>query len=260
MPFFLILKKPWPSQEKKRKALRGALRAKRYCMNKMKILDTGEATAVQNMAMDAQLLQELSDPILHLYDWKSPSATYGHFIKPESYIQMNCELELARRPTGGGIIFHVSDFAFSVLIPASHPGYSLNTLENYAFINERVRNVIQSFLGDKGASLLDEEQKPLDESSQHFCMAKPTKYDVMIGGCKAGGGAQRRTQYGFLHQGTISIALPSEEFLSRVLKPGTQVLNSMRANTFALLAAPTQSEIKDARQTLRDLIIEAFRV
>ena len=47
-------------------------------------------------------------------------------------------LHLARRPTGGGIIFHLTDFAFSVLIPANHPSFSQNTLENYALVNRPV--------------------------------------------------------------------------------------------------------------------------
>jgi lipoate-protein ligase A len=62
-------------------------------------------------------------------------------------------------------------------------------------------------------------------------MAKPTKYDVMWEGKKVGGGAQRRTKYGFLHQGTISLGRPDEEFLSGILLD-KELLSSFIQNSF----------------------------
>src|SRR5690242_16384610 len=100
------------------------------------ILDTGVAPAEKNMAFDAELLENLGgQPILHFYEWERPSISYGYFIQPSKFLNLNNikkqGIDLARRPTGGGIVFHLWDMAFSVLVPASSPHFSLNTLENY---------------------------------------------------------------------------------------------------------------------------------
>lgn len=78
------------------------------------IFDTGTQSAEENMAIDAELLETLtpkSAPILHFYRWEKPSLTYGYFINPAEHLNLDALLRdgvsLARRPTGGGIVFHI---------------------------------------------------------------------------------------------------------------------------------------------------------
>ena len=230
-----------------------------------KYIDTGARSAAANMELDAALLADLKDEregILHLYDWESDAATYGHFIDPENFLNMagvqKNKLDLAKRPTGGGIVFHNCDLAFSVLMPATSPCFSLNPLDNYAFVNGRVIWAIQKMIASP-AQLLPEEPAPLDDSCRSFCMAKPTKYDVMIQGKKIGGAAQRKTRNGFLHQGSISIGFLPEDYLYEVLAGGTQVLEGMRQNSFALLGTEwSKKELEEARAHLRELLKQAF--
>ncbi len=203
----------------------------------VKVLDTGVESAQKIMETDALFLEKLeNEPLIHFYDWATPSATYGYFIDVSQYLKMPSKLTLARRPTGGGIIFHTIDYAFSVLVPASHPYFSENTLENYLLINEPVKRAIGA------TGLLPEEPVPLDEASSHFCMAKPTKYDVMVGSRKVAGAAQRRKKQGFLHQGSIALMLPTETFLDEVLLPGTRVKEGMFANSHYLVQETSQLE------------------
>ncbi|MCP5505298.1 MAG: hypothetical protein H7A38_00245 [Chlamydiales bacterium] len=229
-------------------------------MREWKILETGRASAQENMALDAKLLEEMKPddaPILHLYEWEGDAATYGHFLDPKKFLDLEqakaLGLSLARRPTGGGIIFHVSDLAFSVLVPANFPHYSTNTLDNYDFINSAVKRAVNNlFEKAEDLSLLPQEPTPIDESSRHFCMAKPTIYDVMLGSRKIAGAAQRRRRQGYLHQGSISIALPKESFLSQVLLTGTQVKEAMEANTFSILGEEwTKNDLEEVRQQLK---------
>lgn len=233
-----------------------------------KLIDSGINEAQANMQMDAMLLENLKPddlPILHLYDWSSLSATYGYFIKPEDFLNLEGVkkrgLSLARRPTGGGIVLHTCDLAFSVLVPSLHEGYSENTLENYHYINKRVIDAIYALLQKENLTLLPQDPLALDSSCQNFCMAKPTIYDVMIGGKKIAGAAQRKRKQGFLHQGTISIGFPKKEFLSDILLPETKVLEAMQANTYSILGENwDQKDLLKIRKELKSHLKRAFTI
>lgn len=236
-------------------------------VEKWTVLDTGLSSAERNMQLDAELLEALDENstcILHLYEWEGPSATYGHFVDPFTLLQKeNVEkrgLKLAKRPTGGGIIFHLWDYAFSVLVPSHSKHFSQNTLENYAFVNEAVLMAAKEFLRvKKGLELIQVEPKAVDEHTKRFCMALPTKYDVMLNGRKIAGAAQRKTKKGFLHQGSISLMLPSREFLEDVLMPGTEVLDSMFAYTFPLMGDKDSNEdLASAREEIKQILIREF--
>ncbi|MDN3506871.1 MAG: hypothetical protein P0S96_06545 [Simkaniaceae bacterium] len=220
---------------------------------KWNILDTGTQSAKANMKLDHDLLENLdqqTQPILHFYDWEGDSATYGHFVNPSDFLNLeevnNRKLHLAKRPTGGGIVFHIWDFAFSLLVPASHEYFSENTLENYAFVNNAVLAAVSPFISNQ-PELIVEDAQSQDVSCERFCMARPTKYDVVFNGRKIAGAAQRKTKKGFLHQGTIALKMPDEEFLQSVLLPNTKVMDAMRAQTFPLQLE--RSAIKEALQS-----------
>lgn len=180
------------------------------------------------METDYHLLMELSStdkPILHFYDWKFPSITYGHFLVPEKYINLQIAnqngIDLAKRPTGGGVTFHMSDFAYSVIVPATHPKFSTNPKENYAFINTLVAKAIQSF-----ATLLEEPRLCLEVKKSRpstYCMAEITQYDIVIGEKKVGGAAQRRTRSGFLHQGSVFLTPPPKNLLDQLVSDSTYI-------------------------------------
>lgn len=228
------------------------------------ILIAKAASAAENMERDSALLQSLAEHprcVLHLYDWEQPSATYGYFIDPDNYFNHEGlnrrQMQLARRPTGGGIIFHTCDLAYSVLIPATHPTYSLNPLENYALINKAVSDAIATFIA-KPLELL-----PLQVPSSGFdafCMATPTRYDVMLEGRKVGGAAQRRMKQGYLHQGSIALGLPEADLLQDVLESSGTVADAMLRHGYALLGSTYDSEqLEDARRSLRELLMKSLR-
>jgi lipoate---protein ligase len=228
------------------------------------IFDSGSKSAHENMHLDQELLTQLDPedrPILHLYDWENDSATFGYFLNPYEFLNEAAVkkkgLQLAKRPTGGGIIFHLCDLAFSALVPACHPGYSISTLENYAFINRIVINALKLFCksSPNKLELLHRDATPLDHSSKQFCMAKPTKYDVIMDGKKIGGAAQRRTRLGFLHQGTICIALLPEHYLNELLLPNTRVIEAMQANSASLLGTSwSPQQLQNAKLELKEAL------
>ncbi|MBA3236966.1 MAG: hypothetical protein H0T62_01270 [Parachlamydiaceae bacterium] len=235
------------------------------------IIDSGHESAERNMEIDQQLLLSLyqhTKPILRFYDWKQPSATFGYFSSPESLLNVQAAkeygLQLARRPTGGGLLFHEFDFTFSFLLPATHPLFSLNTLENYRLVNQIVANAIQKYLHiEKPLELLCCQKIPNQSTSQskelrNFCMAIPTVYDVVSNGRKLAGAAQRRTKLGFLHQGSISLQLPSDDFLKRILLPGS-IAEAMKTCSYPLLETACSLEGQTtAKKILKGLVSKEF--
>jgi lipoate-protein ligase A len=147
--------------------------------------------------------------------------------------------------------------AFSVLVPAHLSEYSTNTLDNYAFVNCAVREAVRDFLQAARAELvlIENDAAALDASCGHFCMAKPTKYDVLLAGKKVAGAAQRKTKQGFLHQGSLSLVLPDAEYLARVLLPNVPVVQAMQQVSCPLLGADaSKGQIAQAKVELRALL------
>ena len=106
-------------------------------------------------------------------------------------------------------MFHLWDLAFSVAVPADFAGVTMNTLDNYEFVNRRVLRAVEEFLKKRSELVLTpSDSAALDASCRRFCMAQPTKYDVVAHGRKIAGSAQRKRKGGFLHQGTIALTMP----------------------------------------------------
>lgn len=234
---------------------------------KISILDTGKSNSKKNMEIDQVLLKELDEkanPLLHIYDWEGPSATYGYFAKPEELLDMDGikknHLNIARRITGGGMTFHFCDYAFSFLMPKNHPYFSENTLKNYQFVNQFVIKAMAPFIDEKHGLSFFSPEKEQGCCDLNFCMAKPTRYDVIYKGKKVGGAAQRKKQNGYLHHGTISIALPSPSFLKEILRSKSTVFEAINQNSFYLVDDHlNEKKVNEYRKEIEKRLIEALK-
>lgn len=232
-----------------------------------KIIDSGKKSAQELMMLDAALLRDLreeSQPILHLYEWDRDSLTYGYFIDPFLYLNREVldqkGINSARRPTGGGIIFHWTDFAFSILIPASCSYFSLNTLDNYRLVNRWVAQSVHPLAKSKTFEFFTEEFKSTHTYYEKFCMAKPTIYDLMIGGRKVGGAAQRRTKDGYLHQGSIHLTMPSISLMRDILKTDWGVISAIESISFPLIGEFVSSkDLEIAKNKIKYLFLENLK-
>lgn len=213
------------------------------------IIHSGSLTAKENMQMDGDLLAQLATNPKHtlrFYDWKNPSLTYGHFIHPEDHLNLAAAeqlgVDIARRPTGGGVISHFTDMTFSIFVPKDSPYYTTDTLTNYCFVNQRIKNALE-ITARQELNLLEENVQETT-SLGRFCMAKPTVLDVMCGEMKVSGGAQRRTRHGFLHQGTISLTPPNWEWLRKIIL-SKEVVDQMQVKSY-YLSHVSKETIKEA--------------
>lgn len=229
-----------------------------------KIVDSGPCSAEENMALDTQLLAQLQEKTLHFYRWQGACATHGYFTNPSKLLNIRelskNQIQIAKRPTGGGVIFHLSDFAFSLLIPANDPLFSDNTLENYRRVNNWVLKAISLFLGESiETTLLEKTPSPEVKAAASFCMANPTIYDVVYKGMKIGGAAQRKTKKGLLHQGTISLAPPPWDLLSKIILEFDTLFPLMQKTTFPLIGAhPSSEALEKGRDKIQHCLLKVL--
>ncbi len=185
----------------------------------MQIYYTQKKSAKEIMEKDTFFLDNLKDePILHFYEWENDSLTYGYFIEIEKYIDLKKaeekKLSLAKRPTGGGIVFHLWDLAFSFLMPSSNKNFFINPIDNYKFVNSITLDAIKDFLND---GFLLEKEDLEKKMYENFCMAKPTKYDLIYSDKKIAGASQRKKKNGYLHQASICLEPANFSYLEEVL-------------------------------------------
>lgn len=212
-------------------------------------------SAQENMDLDAKHLKECKEPILHFYNWKSPSLTYGYFTKPEMHLIAGHPYDMGRRSTGGGILFHTHDIAFSLVVPAMHPLYSQDTLQNYRRINQVVLNALLETVPN--LSLYEEKSGNFAASDPRFCMAKPTIYDVCLGPWKIAGAAQRLKKHALLHQGSLSLALPDWDVLQKSLINASSLIPMMKSCSLELTK---QMPLDALRENMRRALLRAFLV
>lgn len=211
----------------------------------------------QIMALDAALLDQLKTypvPTLHLYDWSLPSFTHGYFSKPEHHVHLSAAQSMgiawARRPTGGGITFHLADFAFSLFFPNSFCLVSSTPVENYRFVNRWVAKTLRAF-GLPIAMATSGRGEP-------FCMSASSQYDLVVAEKKICGAAQRKTSSGILHQGSLSLFVPPFPHLEALVIDPKQ-LQQMQHHTCSLFdTEPTTPYARSQKQSVRELFQEHF--
>lgn len=164
------------------------------------LLRTGLGEPSWNMALDEALLEqcaEIGTPVLRFYGWNTPAATFGysqHYKEVEGWTPLR---PLIRRPTGGGLVPHDVDWTYSVVFPPGDPWYSLRAEESYRQLHDWVS---ASFRALKVQAELSE---CCDKPVLGRCFVGAEKFDVLAGGKKIAGAAQKRNKFGLLAQGSI---------------------------------------------------------
>ncbi len=163
------------------------------------------AGAAWNMALDEALLQTAAKrgrPLLRVYAWEKPSVSFGYFQKfPAPLAERH---DVVRRPTGGGVVYHVRDTTYTVVVPPAHTLYAMKTADAYCALHQAVAAAFQSPLALHQAPIHSPQ-------GQYECFQRPVHGDVVADGRKLAGGAQRRTKSGLLHQGSIAAKLSVDQ-------------------------------------------------
>ncbi len=164
------------------------------------ILESGPGEPATNMALDEALLATAGPrgfPVLRFYGWTEPAATFGYFQRHAEVEERTPLRPLIRRPTGGGIVPHDRDWTYSLSIPPGHPWHRLRAVESYRTVHAWVVRALTEAGVD--AELASCRRKEIPGA----CFEGYEQFDVLQGGRKIAGAAQRRNASGLLIQGSV---------------------------------------------------------
>jgi len=204
------------------------------------LVQSGPCPPAFNMALDEALLEaasRLGRPVLRFYGWTEPAATFGYFQKYAEVERATRLRPLLRRPTGGGLVPHDTDWTYSLVFPRGHEWHGLKAEESYRRVHEWIQ---RAFAKLNVATKLAASCKKADSGSgsgrrevalesgsqlstlnpqpgnQSLLTSAPTtilpgqcfvgheKYDLLWRGKKIAGAAQRRNKPGLLIQAQCS--------------------------------------------------------
>lgn len=192
------------------------------------VIHEERASASHHMDVDAHLVAKGRErSLLRTYEWERFSVTSGVFSDPAMLLDLlRCEqegVEIAKRPTGGGVLFHGSDIAFSLFfpMPLEEP---VRTLCQQ--INSLIMRSLARFLGPCPSSFI----LPRHGRCQ-FCMSDLSSSDLLWGDKKIGGCALRKTSKGLLQQVSLFFAPPSWEQITRCVRNPSDVLFMQKVST-----------------------------
>lgn len=217
------------------------------------MITTWGADPAFNMGLDEALLDSVEAPVtLRFYTWRPDTLSIGYFQKLSAIPAHEKSGALVRRITGGGAIHHVNELTFSISAPAAHRVYAGAVGESY----RRVHEALIAALGGFGieAVLRGERALASDREGTGMCFHHSTALDVVWGGRKGIGSAQRRTKGRVLHHGSIKLGTsPLEGEIATLRGSGAVVdvhalAEAVKASFARAFDAGFETAVPDARE------------
>ena len=157
------------------------------------------------MALDEVLLRSVLKPTLRIYAWDASCVSFGYFQKEREVRQTHPEMPLVRRWTGGGMVEHGEDLTFSLMIPKGDPAGALPPAHFYKELHARVAEWLNSATAPAAPARIPAVRLAGDGDllAGPSCFSAPAADDLLMGGRKILGGAQRRSGGALLYQGSL---------------------------------------------------------
>ncbi|MCD6311964.1 MAG: lipoyl synthase [Elusimicrobia bacterium] len=171
-------------------------------------VDSGFGTAQENMAFDGELFRNFEEgkAVFRIYGWEPEAVSAGFSQNIDDIIdRKKCRgdgVATVKRMTGGGVLFHGGEITYSMVL-SDEPFKAMTSRETYAVTTAFLVNFYKS-LGME-ASYWGGNAAPEKKDSSGFCLAGREKYDIVIGGKKIGGSAQKRRRGVIFQHGSIPL-------------------------------------------------------
>lgn len=177
-----------------------------------------------NMAVDEAILcaygRGLVPPTLRFYTWEPPAVSCGRFQDLTEIDLSACArmgLAVVRRPTGGRAVLHEGDLTYAVVIGA-RDGLPDGTLPSYLYLSRGILAGLARLGID--AELAAPNEKAGRRSPA--CFASPSWYELIVGGRKVAGNAQRRVGGDVLQHGSIALSFSPARLAAVLRAPGSE--------------------------------------
>ncbi len=146
---------------------------------------------------------------LRLYHWERPTVTYGYMQNAADLLDREyCETQGAqwiRRPTGGRAVLHHQDLTYSCVFAHDLKQLGQSVAESYRILSDCL---IAGFaIAGIDAKAHDSSFDTASARSEQRlpCFLAPNRDEIMAGGKKLVGSAQKRTAAGVLQHGSIPL-------------------------------------------------------
>jgi len=200
-----------------------------------------------NMTIDASLLGEAARTgraFLRLYRFDPPCLSLGRnepaAARYDRAAITRLRLDVVRRPTGGGAVWHEHEVTYAVAAPVAAFGSLRNA---YHTIHQRIVAALRSLGVD--ATLAPHQPPPSGRVDQPAsCFATPVGGEVLVAGRKLVGSAQVRKRSAFLQHGSILLDGSQEVVTGISRKP--QAASAETTLARALGRPVTFEEVADA--------------
>jgi lipoate-protein ligase A len=179
------------------------------------------------MGLDEALLESVSrgssPPVLRFYQWKPPAVSVGYFQGVKDEVDLDaCKrfgVDLVRRISGGGAVFHHAELTYSIIMPLKHPLAGETIFESYQILCPGIT---------EGLSLFGIPSRFVPVN------------DIHTGDRKVSGNAQTRRMGCVLQHGTVLLDLdvdlmfellkvPPEKTRGKVIREVKEGVTSLRA-------------------------------
>lgn len=170
-------------------------------MTPLRLLPFAAADGPSNMAADEAMLEAAERGIasLRFYTWTAPTLSLGYF-QPSTVRLGWSQLPWVRRSTGGGAIVHHRELTYALAVPA---GSEWHTRESWICrFHRQIRDVLAD-AGVKVHTVICGEERKLGEG---LCFLHQTPGDLLLGGSKIAGSAQRKRNGALLQHGSILLS------------------------------------------------------
>ncbi len=161
------------------------------------------------MARDEGLLHDTATrpARLRLYAWMPPTISLGYFQRYDDLRRLPAELQrlpVVRRLTGGGAILHDREVTYSLVLDNTVNVATRAPTELYRLVHDCWRAVLAAdgLILDMAP---DHFPLPTPRGGPFFCFEKPGRTDLIYGGQKLLGSAQRRLPGAVLQHGSLML-------------------------------------------------------
>ena len=181
-------------------------------IDRFRLLVDPPASGAWNMAVDETLLESAiagGPATLRFYTWEEPTLSLGYFQSTADREQhvASSACPLVRRSSGGGAILHDHELTYSISLPVGAARDSAVANELYDAVHGSLVDILSELgvhaeLHRPGMGECDMRGKQPD-SEPFLCFQRRACGDVVCGGVKICGSAQRRRREALLQHGSL---------------------------------------------------------